>query len=366
MARIRLVNVTKRYSRVVAVDNVSFDVSDGEFFVLLGPSGCGKTTTLRLIAGLEIPDEGEIWIDDREVSKIHPKDRDVAMVFQNYALYPHMSVYENIAFPLKIKKKKLNMTEEDIRRKVVEVAKLLGIEELLDRKPAQLSGGQQQRVALARSLVRNPKVWLLDEPLSNLDAKLRVYMRAELKKLQKDVKITTVYVTHDQVEAMSMADRIAVMNKGKILQLGDPDTLYKKPQDVFVATFLGSPPTNIVECHVEEGTVKCPGFSIKLEPVVRDEIYRNLKGDKILVGIRPEHITVYGKMSAPDQVPVKVAVFEKLGTNQILHLTLPESDVTIKAIAGPDLAVSLGEQLYMQIDYRRILYFDPNTEKLII
>ncbi|MCC6041896.1 MAG: ABC transporter ATP-binding protein, partial [Desulfurococcaceae archaeon] len=216
MARVELRDVVKRFGKVVAVDHVSLKIDHGEFFTLLGPSGCGKTTTLRIIAGLEFPDEGDVLIDDKVVTNLHPKDRDVAMVFQNYALYPHMTVYENIAFPLEVRKKKLGLTNDEIRRRVIEVAKLLGIEDLLDRYPSQLSGGQQQRVALARAIIRKPKVWLLDEPLSNLDAKLRVLMRAELKKLQRQLGITTIYVTHDQVEAMSMSDRIAVMNKGRV------------------------------------------------------------------------------------------------------------------------------------------------------
>lgn len=241
MARVKLEKVVKRYGRVVAVDHVDLNIVDGEFFSLLGPSGCGKTTTLRLIAGLEFPDEGFIYIDDKVVNNVHPKDRDVAMVFQNYALYPHMTVFENIAFPLESRRKALGLSKEEIRKRVLETARFLGIEELLERYPSQLSGGQQQRVALARALVRKPKVWLLDEPLSNLDAKLRVLMRGELKRLQKQLGITTIYVTHDQVEAMSMADRIAVMNKGRVAQVGSPDELYARPADTFVATFIGSP-----------------------------------------------------------------------------------------------------------------------------
>jgi ABC-type sugar transport systems, ATPase components len=198
MARVELRDIVKRFGRVIAVDHVSLEIGEGEFFTLLGPSGCGKTTTLRIIAGLEFPDEGDVLIDGRVVTNLHPRDRDVAMVFQNYALYPHMTVFENIAFPLEARRRELGLTKEDIRRRVVEVTKFLGIEELLDRYPSQLSGGQQQRVALARALVRKPKVWLLDEPLSNLDAKLRVLMRGELKKLQRALNITTIYVTHDQ------------------------------------------------------------------------------------------------------------------------------------------------------------------------
>jgi len=252
MARVELRNVTKKFGKVVAVDRASLVVDDKEFFSLLGPSGCGKTTLLRIIAGLEFPDEGDVLIDDRVVTRLPPKDRDVAMVFQNYALYPHMTAFDNIAFPLAVRRRELNLSKDEIRKRVVEVARLLNIEELLKRYPSQLSGGEQQRVALARALVRRPKVWLLDEPLSNLDAKLRIIMRSELKKLQKTLGITTIYVTHDQVEAMSMADRIAVMNKGRVLQVGTPDELYHKPADTFVATFIGAPPMNLIPCVLEE------------------------------------------------------------------------------------------------------------------
>ena len=248
MSKVKVVNLVKKFDKTVAVDGISFDVKDGEFIVLLGPSGCGKTTTLRCIAGLETPDEGEIYIDDKLVNDLPPKDRDVAMVFQSYALYPHMTVYGNLAFPLKMRK----LPKDEIDKKVKEVAKLLNIDHLLDRKPRQLSGGEMQRVALGRALVRTPRVFLMDEPLSNLDAKLRVYMRAELKKLQRDLKITTIYVTHDQAEAMAMADRIAVMNKGKILQYSEPHDVYEKPANLFVAGFIGSPPMNFIKASIVE------------------------------------------------------------------------------------------------------------------
>ncbi len=244
MSSVRLENITKIFPpNVVAVNNVNLKIEKGEFFVLLGPSGCGKTTTLRIIAGLEKPTKGRVYIDEQDVTDLPPRKRDVAMVFQTWALYPHMKVYDNIAFPLKLRK----VPKDEIDRKVREVAKLLRIEELLDRYPKQLSGGQQQRVALARALVRNPRVWLMDEPLSNLDALLRVQMRAELKRLQKELKITTVYVTHDQVEAMTMADRIAVMNAGRVLQIGTPHEVYHYPKTKFVAGFIGSPPMNFIK-----------------------------------------------------------------------------------------------------------------------
>ncbi|MEZ0289884.1 MAG: ABC transporter ATP-binding protein [Sulfolobales archaeon] len=370
MARVRLVNVSKRYGKVVAVDHVTFDVGDGEFFALLGPSGCGKTTTLRLIAGLEEPDEGEIWIDDREVSKIHPKDRDVAMVFQNYALYPHMSVYDNIAFPLTVRKRELRQTSEEIRKRVLEISKLLGIEDLLDRKPSQLSGGQQQRVALARALVRNPKVWLLDEPLSNLDAKLRVYMRAELRKLQRTLKITTIYVTHDQVEALSMADRIAVMNSGRIIQIGSPDDLYARPSDIFVASFIGSPPINTIECVVREDrdgiTLECPGFKRRIEREIGNALINNLASDKIVIGVRPENIKISRERVREDQIVGRVVITERLGSDQIIHVNIPNTDTIIKIKASPEIVLSTGDDVYMSIDWSKILYFDHKTGRLIV
>ncbi|MCD6341929.1 MAG: ABC transporter ATP-binding protein, partial [Thaumarchaeota archaeon] len=292
MSKVRVVNLHKRFDKTIAVDGITFEVGDGEFIVLLGPSGCGKTTTLRCIAGLEVPDEGEIYIDDKMVNELPPKDRDIAMVFQSYALYPHMSVYDNLAFPLKMKK----YPKQEIEKRVKEVAKLLRIEELLNRKPRQLSGGQQQRVALGRALVRNPKVWLMDEPLSNLDAKLRVYMRAELKKLQKDLNITTIYVTHDQAEAMAMADKVAVMSQGKILQYDAPTNVYERPANLFVAGFLGSPPMNFVEANLVEHDSKImldAGFFMypldeKLGKIVKD----NVASDKVIIGFRPEHMIV--------------------------------------------------------------------------
>lgn len=392
MARVKLKDVVKKFGKVLAVDRVSLEIEDREFFTLLGPSGCGKTTTLRIIAGLEFPDEGEVLIDDRAVTYLHPKDRDVAMVFQNYALYPHMTVYENIAFPLEVRKKQYGLSKEDIRRRVLEVSKLLGIDDLLERYPSQLSGGQQQRVALARALVRKPKVWLLDEPLSNLDAKLRVLMRAELKRLQKTLGITTIYVTHDQVEAMSMSDRVAVMNKGKVVQVGTPDELYNKPIDVFVATFIGSPPMNIVTCTLEElyselsykvpaelrGSVLGEGevrtrhqlnchdvLKIPLAPKYANILVeKNLK--EVLLGIRPEYIEV---SKTPQETPfssirVKVDVVEALGSENILNIVVGQDFIKVKS--PPTIRVNPGEEVYLNIDLSRVLIFDKKTGRLVI
>ncbi len=369
MATVKLVNVVKRFGDVTAANGVSFEVKHGEFFALLGPSGCGKTTTLRLIAGLEEPDEGEIYIDGRVVNNLHPKDRDVAMVFQNYALYPHMKVFDNIAFPLRVRKKELGITNEDIRQAVLRVARMLRIEELLDRYPSQLSGGQQQRVALARALVRKPKVWLLDEPLSNLDAKLRLMMRAELKRLQRELGITTIYVTHDQAEATSMADRIAVMNEGRVLQIGRPEELYLRPRNIFVATFIGSPPANVIECHVEksvEGRIKlaCPGFTHELEGELAGHIMRSLRGDALTIAVRPEHITVSKEQSQSTPYRARVLISEFKGSEQIVTADLGRQ--AIKAKVMEEARLEPGQEVFLGWDWSKVLFFDGKTGEALI
>lgn len=371
VARVRLVEVVKRFGKVVAVDHVSVEVGDGEFFALLGPSGCGKSTTLRLIAGLEIPDEGEIWIDDKLVNYVHPKNRDIAMVFQNYALYPHMTVYENIAFPLVTRKRELKLSNEEIRRRVIEISKLLQIEDLLDRKPSQLSGGQQQRVALARALVRKPKVWLLDEPLSNLDAKLRIMMRHELKRLQRELGITTIYVTHDQAEAMSMADRIAVMNKGKVLQIGSPNDLYLKPADAFVATFVGVPPMNLLECDIgdkdDKMVLDCKDFSHVITSQIVVNAIRGQNSKRVYLGIRPEHIRISTTKDYEDSIPGKVVVVEKLGSHNVVHVNIGiTEDRLVRVVAPDDVRVDAGHQVYITMDWTKMYLFDYATLKAIV
>jgi multiple sugar transport system ATP-binding protein len=365
LADVKLRGVTKKFGRVVAVNRVTLDISDGEFFAILGPSGCGKTTLLRLIAGLEFPDEGEILIGGRVVNNLHPRDRDVAMVFQNYALYPHMRVFDNIAFPLMVRRRELGLDKEAIRRRVVEVARVLGIEGLLDRYPRELSGGQQQRVALARALVREPKVWLLDEPLSNLDAKLRVQMRAELKSLQRKFGVTTVYVTHDQGEAMSLADRIAVMNEGRVLQVGTPDDLYLKPLDIFVATFIGSPSTNIIPCNVvsvETLELECAGFNLKTGISLDPSILK--PGDKVYLGVRPEHVEIRKSQDEGVTLKGKVTIIEPLGSQSIVTLSLGSE--SIRALTSRDLKVDVGEDVYIRIDVSKTLLYDAKTGKLLL
>jgi multiple sugar transport system ATP-binding protein len=292
MADVALRKVVKRYDDVEAVRGIDLDIADHEFIVLVGPSGCGKSTTLRMIAGLEDISDGDIMIGGDVVNDVPPKDRDIAMVFQNYALYPHMTVAENMSFGLRLK----HYPKAEIKARVTEAARLLDITDLIDRKPKQLSGGQRQRVAMGRAIVRNPKVFLFDEPLSNLDAKLRVQMRIEIKKVHQKVRTTTVYVTHDQVEAMTLADRVVVMNKGRIEQIGTPNELYHKPATRFVAGFIGSPAMNFIPCRLEDvgGTLQIRltdriAFAL---PPARAARYNSLpRTEKLLLGIRPEHLT---------------------------------------------------------------------------
>ncbi len=365
MSSVRLENITKVFPpNVVAVNNVNLKIEKGEFFVLLGPSGCGKTTTLRIIAGLEKPTRGRVYIDEQDVTDLPPRKRDVAMVFQTWALYPHMKVYDNIAFPLKLRK----VPKDEIDKKVKEVAKLLRIEELLDRYPKQLSGGQQQRVALARALVRNPRVWLMDEPLSNLDALLRVQMRAELKRLQKELKITTIYVTHDQVEAMTMADRIAVMNAGRVLQIGTPHDVYHYPKTKFVAGFIGSPPMNFIRAVFDfrEGSYVLRGesFTVKLPKELGDVIRAKVsEGTEVDLGVRPEHISI-SMAEEEGAIPATVYVIEPLGTETIVNVKINDSLVKIK-VSG-ELTLEPGTRIWIRFDINKIHVFDRKTEEAII
>jgi len=364
LSRVRIRNLRKVFGKTVAVDDISFDVDHGEFVVLLGPSGCGKTTTLRCIAGLETPDGGEIYIDDRLVNDLPPKDRDVAMVFQSYALYPHMTVYDNLAFPLKMRK----YPKEEIHRRVLEIARLLRIEDLLDRRPRQLSGGQQQRVALGRALVRNPKVWLMDEPLSNLDAKLRVYMRAELKKLQKDLGITTIYVTHDQAEAMAMADKIAVMNQGKILQYEPPDVVYERPANIFVAGFLGSPPMNFVDATIVERdsqvALDAGFFTYPLDQELGRIVKQNATSDKVVIGFRPEHMILSRDRSGESVFQADIYVVEPMGSSLIVDLKA--ENYLFKAIVPATATLPpIGEKVWVGFYPEKIHIFDAKTEMAI-
>lgn len=319
MSKVKLAGLVKRFGKTVAVDKVSLEVESGHMVVLLGPSGCGKTTTLRCIAGLETADEGDIFIDDVRTNDLPPKDRDIAMVFQNYALYPHMSIFDNIAFSLRVRKHK----KEDIANEVKQTAKMLNIEHLLTRKPRQLSGGEQQRVALARAIVRHPRVFLMDEPLSNLDAKLRLYTRAELKKLQHELKITTIYVTHDQAEAMSMADEVAIMNNGKLIQYEEPFSIYDKPATTFVAGFIGSPPMNLLNASLVRDahnlTVDAGAFKYPLAGSLAEGV-NGYDGSEVVLGVRPEDIMLLTDRTQGSAFEAEVYVVEPLGSNTIVDI----------------------------------------------
>ncbi|MBV8576784.1 MAG: sn-glycerol-3-phosphate ABC transporter ATP-binding protein UgpC, partial [Acetobacteraceae bacterium] len=322
MAQVSLRKVVKEYEPgMQAVKGIDLEIADQEFVVLVGPSGCGKSTTLRMVAGLEEISNGEIWIGGDVVNDVPPRDRDIAMVFQNYALYPHMSVFDNMAFGLKLR----HLGKGEIKRRVDEAARILDIETLLDRKPKALSGGQRQRVAMGRAIVRNPKVFLFDEPLSNLDAKLRVQMRTEIKKLHQTVRNTIVYVTHDQVEAMTLADRVVVMNQGRIEQVGPPQELYHKPATRFVAGFIGSPAMNFLPCRIENGAA---GVSVRLAdgrtlpvPPARGNRYAAYKDKEMILGLRPEHLHDYQESAKPGVVRLEapVDVVEPMGMETLVH-----------------------------------------------
>jgi len=341
MVSIRTEDLTKVFGEVVAVDHVNLEIKHGEFFTLLGPSGCGKTTFLRCIAGLELPEEGKIFFDDQDVTEVPPHLRNTGMVFQNYALWPHMSVFDNIAYGLKIRK----VPKDEIERRVKEVLKLVKLEGLENRTPHQLSGGQQQRVALARALVINPKVLLFDEPLSNLDAKLRVEMRAELKKLQRDLGITAIYVTHDQEEAMSISDRIAVMNRGKIMQVGTPKEIYKNPRNEFVARFIGQGTFLEGEVIGSEKDLLKVRLKTNDKEILATSSHPSLdisQGDRVLVMIRPESFTLEPK-EGYNMFDVQVYHISFLGDSQMIQAVAWDEEFIIEL--DPDVEVKVGDKL---------------------
>jgi multiple sugar transport system ATP-binding protein len=365
MASVTYRNVYKRFGDVTAVQDVSIDIADKEFIVFVGPSGCGKSTCLRMLAGLEEISEGQILIGDRIVNDVPPKDRDIAMVFQSYALYPHMSVYDNMAFGLKLRK----TPKAEIDRRVNEAAEILGLQQLLDRKPKALSGGQRQRVAVGRAIVREPAVFLMDEPLSNLDAKLRVSARAEISKLHKRLGTTFIYVTHDQVEAMTMGDRIAVLKDGQLMQIDSPRTLYTLPNNIFVAGFIGSPSMNFFNSTLvgEEGRlfVDVGDFRIMV-PEDRKSAYSGYVGKEVVLGIRPED--VHSPTYAPPNIaasPIKgtVEVIELLGHE--LHLYVTSGRNNFVAIVDTRLAPSVGSEIDLVVNADHMHLFDRNTELAI-
>ena len=363
LAKVVLKNLAKRFGAVTAVDNLNLEIKDKEFLTLLGPSGCGKTTTLRLIAGLENADEGKIYIGDELVNDMSPKDRDIAMVFQSYALYPHMSVYDNIAFGLKMRK----LPEADIKKRVQEVVEILKIGELLKRKPKQLSGGQQQRVALGRAIARHPTVFLLDEPLSNLDAKLRVHMRVELKKLQQELAITTIYVTHDQVEAMTMSKRVAVMNEGKLQQLDSPQKIYDKPANMFVGGFIGSPAMNFIDFSLKkkDGGIICDAgcFELNIPTDLKQLIMDKATSSELKLGIRPEDISV---LETQDRKSIKTEVYavQPMGSHKLVTLKIGEN--LILATAPSQFKLDEGENAGITFNMDNMHVFDKKTGTAII
>ncbi|MGQ9692516.1 MAG: ABC transporter ATP-binding protein [Thermaceae bacterium] len=364
MAKVRLEHVWKRFGKVVAVKDFNLETEDGEFVVFVGPSGCGKTTTLRVIAGLEEASEGRIYIGDRLVNDVPPKDRDIAMVFQNYALYPHMNVYENMAFGLRLRR----VPRDEIDRRVKEAARILQIEHLLNRKPRELSGGQRQRVAMGRAIVREPRVFLMDEPLSNLDAKLRVEMRAEISKLQRRLGVTTIYVTHDQVEAMTLGHRIVVMKDGEIQQVDTPLNLYDIPANRFVAGFIGSPSMNFLKVGVEvQGEtvhLRGPSFRIRANPVLAEAL-KPYGGQEVWMGIRPEHIglTSGAPMGEENALRGEVEVVEPLGVETEVHVNL-DGQILIAKLDG-HVPLRPGEKVDLLLNTGHLHAFDPSTERAI-
>jgi multiple sugar transport system ATP-binding protein len=365
MASVTYDHVYKRFGEVVAVNDMDVFIEDKEFLVLVGPSGCGKTTALRLLAGLEEVSEGKIMIEDRVVNDVAPKDRDIAMVFQSYALYPHMSVYDNMAFGLKLRK----TPRDEIKRRVEEAAEILGIENLLERKPRQLSGGQRQRVAVGRAIVREPKVFLFDEPLSNLDAKLRVETRANISKLHQQLMTTFIYVTHDQTEAMTMASRIAVINQGILQQIDTPQSLYDYPNNLFVAGFIGSPAMNFFKANLDkaDGKLVIDGEKFSLEvPEDRLDTYMPYAGKSIIFGIRPEDIYDPNFLPPgifPQPVDGKVDVTELMGNEVFIYVTVGEHNFVARV--DPRTQAKMGESTQVMFNMNNMHLFDPETEEAV-
>lgn len=362
MANITFDKVQKSYGDVNIIKGLDLEIKDKEFMVLVGPSGCGKSTTLRMIAGLEEITGGKLYIGDRVVNNVHPKDRDVAMVFQSYALYPHMSVFENIAFGLRLRK----MPKDEIDRLVNEAAETLGMTHLLDRKPKALSGGQRQRVALGRAIVRKPAVFLFDEPLSNLDAELRVHMRAEIANLQKRLGITSVYVTHDQVEAMTMGDRIAVLHDGNLRQVGTPLDLYDTPENVFVAQFIGTPNMNILTMKVSDDGSQLEHKDVTIPtPKEWKSSVVERKGKNVFVGFRPEHLGAVGEHDWPDTAKLSgtAKIVETLGHEVVVHFTLPNDEKSLVAKMDVHKVPKIGSELSLELRADRLHIFDAETQE---
>lgn len=351
-------NLTKKFGDVVAVEDLDLDIKDGEFVAFLGPSGCGKTTTLLMLAGIYKPTDGVIRFGEQVVNQMQPRDRNIGMVFQSYALYPHMTVFDNIGYPLKLK----NVPKKEQRDQVQQIADTMGIGHLLDRRPAELSGGQQQRVALGRALVKEPDILLFDEPLSNLDARLRLTMRGEIKHLQRNLGITSVYVTHDQIEALTMADRIAVMNQGHLEAFDTPEDLYERPRTLFIAGFVGNPPMNFVDVEVTQSgdtyTANNHAFSLGV-PAERAQKASQVSG-KVTFGIRPEDITI----ASDSDVKGEVYLVEPLGRDDMLDVRLGDTQLVV--LADPKDKIRAGDTVALNINTDKVQFFDPSTEKSLI
>ncbi|MHC2995088.1 MAG: ABC transporter ATP-binding protein [Candidatus Atribacteria bacterium] len=357
---VRLKDLSKDFGKVKAVNNFNLEINDGEFVALLGPSGCGKTTTLLMIAGIYKPTTGDIYFGEKIVNEVLPKDRKIGMVFQSYALYPHMTVLDNIVFPLKLRK----TPREERERRAKKVAKLVQIEELLDRKPAQLSGGQQQRVALCRALIKKPDILLLDEPLSNLDAKLRALMRAELKRLQRRLGITTIFVTHDQVEAMTMSDKIALLELGELQQYSSSDELYNRPENLFVAGFIGSPPMSFINVFPEKAgekfLLKNEDITIEIPSKIGKLIQSRSQDNEIVLGIRPEDIKIDHKKGEEGEI----YVIEPMGMQVLVTVKL--GNLQIKVLTAPPFTKKMGESVKLHFNTNKIHLFDKNTERSLL
>ncbi|KAF2957757.1 sugar ABC transporter ATP-binding protein [Thermotoga sp. Ku-13t] len=356
MARIVLENITKKFGKVTALDGVNLQIEEGEFVVLLGPSGSGKTTLMYLIAGIYKPTSGRILFNDEDVTNLPPKERNVGLVFQNWALYPHMKVFENIAFPLTLKK----LDRKTIQERVLQVASMLKIDSLLDRYPWQLSGGQQQRVAIARALVKQPQILLFDEPLSNLDALLRISVRTELKRLQKDLNITSVYVTHDQAEALAIADRIAVINNGKLVQVGTPDEIYYRPKHTFVASFVGNPPANLLKVEHDGKTFLMEGRAIEAPSVLLEKF----SSKKLIVGFRPEKGLLLDR-AIPNALCVEVQIYEveSMGREQIVTVSIEQT--MVKVLRPSEEKFHIGQKLYLCVEVKDLILFDFDTNEAL-
>jgi multiple sugar transport system ATP-binding protein len=359
MASVTFDHVIKRFGDdMLAVNDLDLQIADGEFMVLVGPSGCGKTTALRCLAGLEEISEGSISIGQRVVNQVPAKDRNIAMVFQSYALYPHMTVFDNLAFGLRLMK----TPKSDIRRRVEEAAKILDIGHLLDRKPRALSGGQRQRVALGRAIVREPDVFLMDEPLSNLDAKLRVQTRAEILRLQKRLGTTTVYVTHDQIEAMTMGDRIAVMREGVLQQVGSPQALYESPRNIFVAAFIGSPAMNFATVRVEDGRLALGEEKLELAGSAARLVAQRPSGSSLVIGFRPEHMSLaVGAPPTSVKIPATVDVVEYLGHEELVHAQTNGHEMIV--LSEPHPSLRPGANVEFAVPVENVHLFDPETEE---